>query len=85
MVRRSLAKFELYGGIKLRPPNARQRHYALQEGFYGVVGKAGDASGLMLSVLSSGAIANLWPGCGEFAAGLMDERFSEVVLFGPYR
>ena len=86
LVRQSLSKFELYGGIALRLPNERQRHYALQEGSFGAIGKiGGGSSAVMVSVSDNGDVVNLWPGCGEFAAGLMDERFSEAVLFGPIR
>jgi hypothetical protein len=98
VLRDYLATFEIYGAIKLRHPIRHSPHADLQEGFYGLVGTASEKGssgpygtagprriGLMLSLSFEGTVVNLWPGCGEFAPGLMDDRFREVLLFGPSR
>lgn len=86
LVTKSLEGFELYGGVRLRKPIRHSDYSELQDGSYGVVGKVGlGRMGAMVSVDTSGSVVNLWPGCGEFASGLIDDRFAEAVLFGPFR
>ncbi len=98
VVRNLLENFEVYGAIKLRHPIRHSPYADLQEGFYGIagtteydqlqgstgiVGIRKGLRGVMVSMSFDGAIVNLWPGCGEFASGLVDDRFREELLFGP--
>jgi len=101
VVRKWLKNFEVYGAIKLRNPIWRSQYPFLQGEFYGIAGTAeydrqgfpdvvvggrGIAiRGVMVSMSFDGGVVNLWPGCGEFASGLTDDRFSEALLLGPFR
>jgi len=100
VVRNWLKNFEVYGAIKLRHPIRHSPYAVLQGGFYGIAGTAeydtqgftGIAGtrgkglrGVMVSMSFDGGVVNLWPGCGEFASGLTDDRFREALLLGPFR
>lgn len=100
VVRNLLENFEVYGAIKLRHPIRHSPYADLQGGFYGVAGTADSDQqgltgiaetvgkrrrGMMVSMSFDGGVVNLWPGCGEFASGLTDDRFSEALLLGPFR
>jgi hypothetical protein len=78
-----LKKANLYAVITLKRPDVVTMS-GFSTGVYGIIFETA-SSAAMLSVNDAGKIVNLWRGCGEFAAGLYDDRFKASVVLPPMR